>query len=215
MRNIALALTTAMLVSACGNDDENYTYPPVVKEFATIGAGAGGNIETLITDDGATFAVNQDYTNTRVSQEGYYRVVTDYQPLTMPSHGTYGTVDIYTLASVYCARSVPASSVAGGYSTDPVEVRKAWRSGDFINIELGVMAQDKQHEFRFINEGIEAGTANAMVKLHHDDGGDYPAYTKTAYLSLQLAEFREEWIDSVAIYINTDEGWVRKAFATR
>ncbi len=204
-----------MLMAACGKDEDDYTYPSVVREFATVGAGAGGNIETLITDDGATFAVNQDYTNTRVGQEGHYRVVTDYLPLTMPSQGTYGTADIYTLASVYCARTIPASSVAGGFSTDPVEVRKVWKRGDFVNIELGVMAKDKQHEFRFVNDGKEAGTANAMVKLHHDDEGDYPAYTKTAYLSLQLAEFRDGATDSVAIYINTEDGWVRNAFATR
>lgn len=209
---LAIAVIAILVLSSCGNDDDNYVYPPVSMEFATITTGIGGNIEILNTDDGKTFLVNQDLTNSILNPGSSYRVVTNYQPLSMPSAGEYGTADIYTLTNVYCTRSIPASSVAGGFETDPVTVNKIWKRGNFVNIELGVMAKDKEHEFRFINEGRNYATNTITIKLMHDNGGDYPAYTKLAYLSLQLNEFKQVRADSVAININTDNGWEQHTF---
>lgn len=213
MRTALTIIMAAMLMASCGKDDEAQIYPPVSMEFATIGTGTGGGVELLYTDDGGTYLVHDDKTGSRLNPSSNYRVVTTYQPLTMPAAGTYGTADIYTLTGVFCKRSIPAIQVSGGFATDPVEVRKVWRRGNFINIELGILAQDKQHEFDFINDGREPGTDNVVIKLRHDDGDDYPAYTKTAYLSLQLTEFRQAGADSVAININTHDGWQRHAFA--
>ncbi len=211
-KTLAIIAAAALALASC-NDDDGYVYPSVLLEFATISTGLSGTVEILYTDDGNTFVVNQDLTSSELNPSSSYRVVAYYLPLTMPSSGSYGTVDIYSLASVYCGTTIPASSVSGGFETDPVTVNKIWKRGNFINMELGVPAMDKTHMFRYINEGRDNSTNTINIKLLHDNDDDYPAYTKTAYLSLQLTEFKQIKADSVAININTDSGWEEYRFS--
>lgn len=208
-----LAAIAIPLFFGCKNNEEYY-YPSVVKEFVTLKTGIGGEVSSIITDWNETLLVNQDKTGMRLEPNAYYRAVSNYQPLTRQTSSSYGSADLYSAAGVYSGQIVPASSVTGGFKTEPVKkVSSIWKRGKFINMELLVMAKDKSHMFGFINEGTEFGSSTAMVKISHDSNGDYPAYTQSAYLSIQLTDIYRE-ADSICVMINTDNGWEKHTFST-
>lgn len=201
-----IPILCVLLIQGCKNDND-YVYPAVKLEFVTLGTGTGGELSQLVTDFGEVYLVNNDKTNTRLEANKFYRAVCNYQPLSKPSANEYGTTDIYALTGAYCGMTIPAVNMSGKIKTDPVTVHKIWKRGNFINMELTMLAKDQQHDFAYIEEGFETGTKNVVVKLHHDSHGDDPAYTKTAYMSLQLSEFRAMDADSVVMRFNTDNGW--------
>lgn len=210
-RTYIISFLLLLLLTGCNKEDE-YIYPEVIKEFVTLKTGAGGQVSQIITDWDETFLINQDMTGLALEPNTYYRTVSNYQPLTRQTVASYGTADLYSATGVYAGMIIPASSVSGGFKTDPVEVKRIWKRGKFINMELSVQGKDQSHTFAFIKDGTEPETGNIIIKIAHDSNNDYHAFTKSAYLSLQLTELYGE-ADSVSINIRTSENWERYCFA--
>lgn len=198
------------LISGCKKDEET-VYPQVVKEFVTLKTGAAGQISQIITDWNEIFLINQDMTEMKLQPNVYYRAVSNYQPLTRQTSSSYGTADLYSATGAYAGMIVPASSVSGGFRTDPVKVSRIWKRGKFINMELLIQGKDQYHSFAFIEDGKELETGNVIIKIAHDSNNDFQAFTQSAYLSIQLTELYGKG-DSVSIYIRTEEKWERHSF---
>lgn len=198
-------------ISSC-KKEEMETYPPVVKEFITLRTGPEGKPSMIVTDENKTFLINNDKTNLQLKGNTNYRMVSNYQPITMPNSDSYGMADLYTATGVFTSLTIPASEVAGGFKTDPVNVVRIWKSGAFINMEIAMLAGEKEHSFAFVNEGYNYTSKKTEIKLAHNRNGDSYDYTKSLYMSLQLMEFYNT-CDSIVFHVNTDDGWESYSFS--
>lgn len=181
-----LVLLTGL--SACSNDDD-YRYPSVLLEFATVSTGADGAVATIHTDAGNALPVAADRTGSRFQPNVSLRVVCHYEV-----HGEDRTpeAELYSLYAVPV--TPPVQSIEGGLKTDPVSVISIWKGRDYLNMVLNVRIKgDEKRTFAFLEERVEAGTGETVVTLllHHDAkvGGGY--LNRRSYLSVPLAKYRE------------------------
>ena len=78
------------------------------------------------------------------------------------------------------------------------------------NIVLNIKRQDGTHLFHFIEDKVEedGNRTDVHLRLYHDAGGDVPAYTSRAYLSVPLQPYarKDGGITRVYFSLNTYEG---------
>lgn len=186
---------------ACGDDDDYY-YPPVKLEFLTAQADASGNIKSVLTDEGKTFAVVEDASNTRIDANASARIVSNYSTA-VATDGTSG-VKLYALLNAVSPVPEPPSSPTfkDGVKRDPADVTSIWMGLDYLNMILDIKAQNGKHSFHFVEEEVstdkETGHRFVHLLLYHSDG-DVQAYSKRAYLSVPLRQYATEGIKQVTV----------------
>jgi len=193
----------ACILVSCG-DDDSYHYPPVKLEFLTAQAGASGNLQSILTDEGETFAVVEDATNTRIDADASVRIVSNYGKA-VAANGSTG-VKLYALLSAVSPLPKPESAFKDGVKRDPADVTSIWMGLDYLNIILDIRAQNGKHSFHFIEEEVttdeKTGTRSVYLSLYHDDGGDVQAYSKRGYLSIPLRQYAEEGIEKIMLHFS-------------
>lgn len=191
----------ACLLAACGEDE--YHYPPVKLEFLTAHAGADGNLHSILTDEGKTYTVVEDATNSNVEANSSVRMVSNYGPM-VASDGTSG-VKLY--AAMRTVSPVPqlAEEFEEGVRTDPADVLSIWMGIDYLNIIVNVKAQGGKHTFHFIEDKVaadaETGHKDVHLTLYHDAAGD-TGYTQRAYLSVPLRQYAAEGTEKVTVHFS-------------
>lgn len=190
-----------VLFASCGDDE--YYYPSVKLEFLTAQSGADGSLKSVLTDEGKTFEVVEDATNTRADANASIRIVSNYSETV--TNGTAG-VKLYALLKATSPLPLPADKFKDGIKHDPVEVLSMWMGLDYLNMIFGIKAQNERHSFHFVEEKVttdeETGTREVYLSLYHDDGGDVQAYTKRAYLSVPLRQYAGEGITKVTVHFS-------------
>ena len=198
------------LLTACGDDD--YHYPDVKLEFLTAQAGADGDLQAILTDEGKTYAVVEDATNTHIDANSSIRIVSNYGPVAAPD-GTSG-MKLYAAMRTVSPIPQPAASFKDGVKTDPADLLSIWMGLDYLNIVVNVKAQGGKHTFHFIEDEVamDAATGNKEVflTLYHDASGDI-GYTQRAYLSVPLRQYVEEGVRKVTVHfsLHTQSGEVK------
>jgi len=212
-----LTLYTAILcMSLCGACKENdYVYPSVLTEFINAQTDGNGVLSHLITDNGKTYVIQPRDGLSGLSADTLYRSVSIYEPLTDGTENNM--VKLYQCQFILAPTPVPSSSFKDGIKTDPADIERIWRSGEYINMVLDVRIKDKKHTYHFIDEGIEKENDCQVLKirLYHDSQDDYEAYTHKAYLSIPLESYREKLNkrDKIRFYVNTySQGVIQKEF---
>ncbi len=189
------------LVASCKEDDD-YHYPPVKLEFLTAQSGTDGSLKSILTDEGETLPVLADESNTYIKADSSVRIVSNYSR-EVTAGGTSG-VKLYALLKAISPLPQAADKFEDGVKHDPVDVVSIWMGVDYLNMILGIKAQNVGHSFHFVEDEVdtdeETGIRSVHLSLYHDDGNDVQAYTKRAYISVPLQQYAEEGIEQVIVY---------------
>lgn len=193
-----LLIVFACLLTACGDDD--YYYPSVKLEFLTAFSGADGRLQTVLTDEGEQFAVVADASKMKVQPNSLVRIVSNYAPA--EAGGTKG-VKLYGCLPTVSPLPMAPDKFEDGIKTDPVQVQSIWMGLDYLNLLLGIKAQDGKHVLHFIEDEVtkdaSTGEVTVRLRLYHDAGKDVQAYTKRAYVSVPLWQYAEEGVSKVKL----------------
>lgn len=201
----------ACLFVACGDD---YHYPSVKLEYLTAYSDAGGSSKYLLTDEGVKYAVLENADRLQMEADTFTRIVSNYE-LVEAADGTTG-VRLYAVLNAISPLPLPAAKFEDGVKTDPVELQSIWLGRDYLNILLGIKAQDGRHLLHFIEDKVEkddaTGRVNVELTLYHDASNDVLAYTKRAYVSVPLWNYAAEGVSKVTVTlaINTYADGIKK-----
>lgn len=92
--------------------------------------------------------------------------------------------------------------------TDPVELQSIWLGYDYLNILLGIKAQNGRHIVDFIEDEVTADAATGQVTVHltlfHDNVEDVQAYTRRAYASAPLWKYATAGVQKVTVYFTVN-----------
>lgn len=196
------------LLASCGDDD--YHYPSVKLEFLTAFSGSDGSLQSVLTDEGEQYPVLENASKLTIDPNSFVRIVSNYEPV-KAADGVAG-VKLYAALGTISPFPLPADKFEDGVKTDPVELQSIWMGIDYLNLLLGIKAQDGKHLLHFIEDEVVKDKSTGLVTVHltlyHDAANDVLAYTKRAYVSVPLWQYAEEGVKKVAVTmdINTYSG---------
>ena len=198
-----------MLLTACGEDE--YVYPDLITEMTCLKTNAEGFGIEIMTDDGTVWHLQEGNRPSKLTPDSLYRVVSRFAPITASEAKVYS---FYSTVS-----SLPkAESEYPVIKTDPVSIQSIWRSGNYLNLILQVMAKDQEHEFSFIDHGIatgDKGTKTLTISLFHDRNNDVEGFDQKHYLSVPLWHYEGKLNkgDQIVFQLNTyKEGMTSRTF---
>ncbi len=194
------------------SDDESYTYPNLLNEFADAVTDSSARFTHLQTDNGEKLPVAnaKEISTEGVTPDTTYRTIVGYVP-TITEKGASGA-HIYNLQAIAAPQAQPASNVTE-IKNDPLKVQSIWRGGDYLNFILLVKVQKGKHTFQFIEDSLtvsaSTGQRTLYLRLYHDANNDVQAYTQKTYLSLPLAGYADKLKngDLIEIKVPTTQGW--------
>lgn len=207
MRTTKILLMLILLsFISCKGDGDSYVYPPIIFEFTTAQTNASGDVISIKTDKGITYQIDKLFTNSKLSANTQERIICYYTLI--KEGGTDTKADLYAIAKPFT--TIPKHFNEKDRKTDPVGVQSAWLAGEFINITALIKAQNKGHEFHFMEDAIttENGIPTITITLYHDKNGDMEAYTKMGYLSIPLMGYISQYPHgfNILLNINTYDG---------
>jgi len=176
-----------LALSACSKSDD-YVYPSVLLDFMKATADSTGAVTTLTSDKGLVYHVVANISGVTFAKDTSQRIVTYYQIYKKATADSIGSVGVYSLLKIICSTPRIGNYV---WSKDPVTVQSIWRSGDYINLALGIKMQNGSHLMAFLQSGdtVINNKHVITVKVSHNKNGDYEAYTKVTYLSIPLSSY--------------------------
>lgn len=190
------------LLTACGDDE--YHYPDVKLEYLTAFSDAGGDLESILTDEGTTYSVVEDASNIHINPNSSVRIVGNYGKIAT-ADGNEG-VKLYASLNAVSPLPMPADKFKDGVKKDPANILSIWMGLNYLNITLEVKAQNGKHKFGFIEDEVitnaETGKSEVYLTLYHDAGDDVQAYTQRAYLSVPLQQYAVDGVQSVAVHFS-------------
>lgn len=196
--NSLLCAFCAALLVACS--DEASDYPPVVTDLLLVKSDAQGRCSEVVLDNGAAYDVS------------WQNVGMDVRDSLMRCKGVYvieqGKMTLYGLEAVFADKPYPTDAFQVGgepfLPRDPVKLVSMWRSGGYVNMQLGVMTSgQKGHLYAFCED-----SAGVYSLLHLRPSADAEAYTQTVYLSMPVPQA----VETVTFSINTYDGVVTRTF---
>lgn len=177
-----LFLLMLALLAACGEDE--YHYPSVKLEYLTGYSDSNAALQSIRTDEGEQLPVWRDGTGLSLTPDSLIRMVTNYEV-------TEEGATLYAAVAAVAPVPLPADKFADGVKTDAADVLSIWMGWDYLNIVLNTKRKDGTHLFHFIEDNVDEGAdhTDVYLRLYHDAGGDVPAYTSRAYLSVPLRQY--------------------------
>lgn len=187
------------LLTSCRDDD--YHYPSVKLEFMTAFSGEDGSLKSVLTDEGEQYPVLENASKLTIDPNSFVRIVSNYEPV-KTVEGVAG-VKLYAVLGTISPFPLPAEKFENGIKTDPVELQSIWMGIDYLNLLLGIKAQDGKHLLHFVEDEVVKEESTGLVTVHltlyHDATDDVLAYTKRAYVSVPLWQYAEEWVRKVTV----------------
>lgn len=209
-----LFLCSMSVFTAC--KDEEYVYPNVLTEMVDIKTDSSGKLSYIDTDYGSSYKINERSGLEGFTPDSVYRTLSIFE--TSDSESNNMSATLYSCQFVISAIPSTEDKFTDGIKTDPLDIERIWRSGDYINMVLDVKAKDKTHIINFIDYGINEnsdGSSTMSITLFHNQNGDYEAFTKKAYASVPLWPYKEKLKqgDKIEITVNTyKEGITKREF---
>lgn len=214
IKQYIIFLGCLLAASSCKEDE--YVYPSVLTEMVDIKTDSSGKLSYISTDNGKAYQINERSGLEGFTPDSVYRTLSIFEPL--ETEGKDESATLYSCQFVISAVPSAEDSFKDGIKTDPLDIDRIWRSGNYVNMVLDVMAKDKTHILNFVDNGIEPnleGSNTLTITLFHDQNGDYEAFTKKAYASVPLWPYKDRLSegDKIKIVINTyKEGITTREF---
>ncbi len=188
---ILLCITT---FSAC---KEEFVYPNLITEFIDIKTNSSGRLSELISDNGRQYSITE-----RSGLDGF-TPDSIYRTLSMFEYEENNNVKLYSCLPVLAMIPQPVEFFKGQIKTDPLDIQRIWRSGNYINMILSIQGKDKPHAFHFVDEGIKDN--KLTLTIYHDQMDDYKAFKKDVHISIPLWPYEGKLNkgDKVKVKINT------------
>lgn len=214
IKHYILFLCCISAFTAC--KDEEYVYPSVLTEMVDIKTDSSGKLSFIDTDYGSSYKINERSGLEGFTPDSVYRTLSIFGTLDSESNGISAT--LYSCLFVISVIPSTEDKFKDGIKTDPLDIERIWRSGDYINMVLDVKAKDKTHIINFIDYGINEnpdGSSTLSITLYHNQNGDYEAFTKKAYASVPLWPYKQKLKqgNKIEITVNTyKEGITKREF---
>lgn len=194
-------VSVAMCLTSCIDDDNNPN-PSLITNFVVAETDASGILSRLRLDNGELHSIASQSINFG-KPDTLFRCVASYA---MENSG----MKVYNITSVYSNPPIPLETfIERGYTEeslprDPVKVVSVFKSGGYINMQLGVMTTgNSAHAYAFCEEGD-----GLYSLLHQRPVNDPESYTMTVFLSMPIPE----GVETVTFSIPTYEGTYTRTF---
>lgn len=203
--SVSIGLTLSLF--ACGDDDD-YTYPSLISEFADVQTDDSGTFTYIHTDNGESLPIvnSHELAAEGITPDTLYRVLSRYELVDKGAK-------LYAIQAIPAPLPLPPTDFPDGVKADPLEMQSLWRGGNYLNMILLVKAQKGKHTFCFIEDSLVVSPSDGhtilYLRLYHDAGDDIQAYTQKAYLSVPLSQYADRLTvgDSISLRIPTAQGW--------
>lgn len=196
----SLLITLAGLclaATSCSSDDD-VQVPNYIVELVEIDTNKDTLVTVIRTDNGTTYNVTQTIVAT--VPDTTYRCLCSYA-------FTDKQLTIYSLSVIFSEIPMKAE-LFKVRPTDPVKFVSCWKSGRYLNLQIGIKTTDADyHKYAFSEDSIVTkGTSKTVffTLLHQRPVDDDESYTKDTYLSIPISSYTD--CDSFAISVNTYEG---------
>lgn len=214
IKQYIIFLCSLLAASSCKEDE--YVYPSVLTELVDIETDSSGKLSYINTDSGKAYQINERSGLEGFTPDSVYRTLSIFEPMGTENNDV--SAKLYSCQFVISAIPSPEEAFKDGIKTDPLDIDRIWRSGNYVNMILDIMAKDKTHILNFIYNGIEPneeGANTLTITIYHNQNGDYEAFTKKAYASVPLWPYKDKLSegDKIKIVINTyKEGETTREF---
>ena len=198
--SLSMGLSSLFTFTACSDDDDDSTYPPVITELVEIHTNRDALVTEILSDDGTTYTSTQ---RIEASQPD-----TLFRCLCVYTKQENNRIEVYQLQRV----SAPLPATPENFEELPVEPVKfisTWNTSRYLNLSCGILTTGVgTHALGFCDDGIteENGLQTAHVRLlHQRPKGDAESFTQKVFVCLPA--FRYAGLaDSIALTIPTYEG---------
>lgn len=180
------------------SDEKGADIPPLVTDFLVVATDEEGVVSTVILDDGTRFDVERQ------------RVTSAMKDTLLRCFGSYaieeGGLRLYSLAHV--VSDVPHApdyySEDESLPRDPLKVISMWRSGGYVNVQLGLLTTGVEgHKYGFCEDSV-----GHYSLLHLRPKGDAEAYTEKVYVSMPIPD----GVDCLTFSVYTYDGIFTRTF---
>lgn len=196
--------SAAMCFVGCVNDD-NEPYPSLKTDVVIAETNASGILSKIKFDNGNSYDIASQKISFNVA-DTLIRCVASY---TLNEN----SLKIYSIANIYSNPPVPLAKFLeeGKYTEetlprDPVNVVSMWKSGGYINMQLGVLTSgyaSYSHAYAFCEDA-----EGEYSLLHLRPSTDTESYTEIVFLSMPIPE----GVDSLTFSVATYEGTYTRTF---
>lgn len=200
----SLSLLLLMALGSCDDKDSD-DYPPLITDMVVASMDASGVMATVSLDNGESYDVRAQGLATDV-KDTVVRCLASY---TLDE----GRMEVYGVSRVFSARPYKAAEVlqdAEGHPVldslprDPVKVVSLWKSGGYVNMQLGLLTTGNgTHSYAFIEDSV-----GHYSLAHLRPAGDAESYTQRLYLSMPIPE----GVESLTFSVYTYDGIHTRAF---
>lgn len=170
-----------LLTTSCEKDDEisaNFEM-----EFVELQTDHTGTAFKLTTDQNESFNIINQLSGLKA--DTIYRFVTVFVReangvrLTNYTPAVSGKPDVFEKTPIV---------------TNPVTFQSMWRGGHYLNATVQVVGKEKRHAFAYMYQGLKQKTDGHRILnllLYHNADNDMEAFSRTAYLSCDLADYKD------------------------
>lgn len=176
-------------------DDDGTDYPSLITDLVVAETNSSGKLAKITLDNGKSYDIGSVEVNFGVA-DTLYRCIASYAL-------TETSMKLYSVANIYSHKPVPLAKFLEEYGEDnlprdPVNLISMWKSGGYINIQIGVLTSgSKYHAYAFCEE--EKGKYSL---LHQRPLNDAESYTDVVFLSMPIPE----GLQTITFSVNTYEG---------
>lgn len=197
-----LLICSILLLWAC--KDEDYHYPDLLTDMVEIDTDNSRNIKLLRSDDGKEYSLSKKALLEDGTPDSTYRVRCRF------CIDDERTVTLYGLSILQSPHPELPAHFNDSILVDPVKITSVWKSGNYINLHLGVMTkQEKTQKLHFVKTELQPaanGKQRIDLTLFHNQNNDPEAFTKEVFMSCPLQSLDLEDGDSIYMHITTYEG---------
>ena len=192
----------AVCFVGCSSDDDEKEYPPLITDFAVVETGARGAITDVRFDNGVSYNVASQGLNFLVA-DTLFRCMVAYT-LDGDNIRLYNITHLFSVAPKFVTDF--GKSEVEDLPRDPVNVISMWRSGGYINMQLGILTTGgKYHSYAFCKD-----KNGEFTLLHMRPTYDEESYTETLYMSMPIPEEYEN--AALTFSVNTYDGIYTRTF---
>ena len=192
----------ALCLTACSDDDDD-NYPSYITNMVVVAVDATGTVSEVRLDNGTKYGVKSQGLRTE-ERDTLLRCMASYtiDGGDMTVTGLKHVFSDYpiTLQEVMDMFSITASEVP----RHPVNLISMWKSGGYLNIQVGVMTMGvSKHAFAFCED---APGQYSLLHLH--PSGDAASYTEKVFMSMPIPE----GVGAFTFSVTTYDGVVTQTF---